>query len=177
MHITSPRVPFLVPFVPQKKRKKDMAVEKEMNAHLDAVGMSLVRSPYVGMYRFNETPRASFRSRISHLLRKRISWTYNARAHQFPLANAVRKQELTEGTKEITLPRSFDLQTVVHNLKLSSNRLIPESPSSLSSKTDMGTRKMIALTSVKYGCHTPRSRSLSDEGANTYPYDYAHVRS
>lgn len=147
------------------------------NVHFDAVGMSLVRSPYVGMYRFNETPRASFRSRMSHLLRKRISWTYMTRAHQLRSANAVRKQRQLKGMKEITLLRSFDLHTVVHNLKLSSNKLIPESPSSLSSKTDMGARKIIALTSVKYGCHTPRSRSSSDEVANTYPYDCAHVRS
>ena len=42
---------------------------------MDAVGMSFGRSPYVEIYRFIETPRASFLARISHLLRKRISST------------------------------------------------------------------------------------------------------
>jgi hypothetical protein len=57
-----------------------------------------------------------------------------------------------------------------------SNWLILES-SSFSSKTDMGARKIIALTSMKYGCHTPRFRRLSDEGPNTYLYDCTHERS
>lgn len=48
---------------------------KKRNVHVDAVGMSFLRSPYVEIYRFNETPRASFRSRMSHLLRRRISCT------------------------------------------------------------------------------------------------------
>ena len=51
----------------------------ECHAHLDAVGKSFLRSPYVGMYRFNGTPRASFRWRMSHLLRKRINCTYTSR--------------------------------------------------------------------------------------------------
>ena len=37
----------------------------------------------------------------------------------------------------------------VQNFMLSSSRLGPVSPSSLSSNTDIGARKMIALTSMK----------------------------
>lgn len=145
-------------FVPWKKEK--------LRVHLDAVGMSFLRSPYVGMYRLIGIPRASFRSRMSHLLRKRISCTYMAwhgtGGHQFlPVITLRNDRRLKDGWR-FTLLRSFDLQTAVHKLTLSSNWLIPESsPSSLSSKTDMGARKIIALASMKYGCHTPRFRRLS----------------
>jgi hypothetical protein len=63
------------------------------------------------------------------------------------------------------------LQTAVHKLTLTSNWLILGSSSSFSSKTDMGARKIIALTSMKYGCHTPLFRRLSVEGTNTYICD------
>src|SRR6266850_197175 len=67
-------------------------------AHLDADGKSFLRSPYVVMYRFNWTPRASLRSRMSHLLRKRMSCTYTAtifwarQSHKHEIAGAKTKK-------------------------------------------------------------------------------------
>lgn len=106
MHITGTHAEFCLfnAFCPTEEWKETWL---GMNVHFDAVGMSLVRSPYVGMYRFNETPRASFRSRMSHLLRKRISWTYMTRAHQFRSANAVRKQKAAEGDEGNYLAKEF----------------------------------------------------------------------
>ena len=64
------------------------------------------------MYRFIEIPRASFLSRISHLLRKRINWIYMARhgmerAHQFLSMTAVRKRQATEGMMGIYLAKKL----------------------------------------------------------------------
>lgn len=99
-------------------------------------------------------------------------------AHQFLSLTTVPKRQATEGMIEFTFLSSFDLQTAVHKLMLSSNLLTPGSPSSLSSKTDMGARKIIALTSMKYGCHTPRFRRLIRRKVqNAYICGCAHERS
>ena len=68
----------------------------------------------------------------------------------------------------ITFARSLDLHIVVQNLMLSSSRLMLPSPSVFSSNTDIGARKMIAFTSMKYGCHEPRWR----ETVSHYQIDY-----
>jgi hypothetical protein len=139
---------------PKKSRQSQLGAMKNVRGqklrergeggytHLDAVGKSFLRSPYVGMYRFNGTPRASFRWRMSHLLRKRINCTYTPR-------RGMSVSSTQEHEESSTLASSFDLQIEVQKFMLSSSRLGPVSPSSLSSNTDIGARKMIALTSVK----------------------------
>ena len=64
------------------------------------------------MYRFIEIPRASFLSRMSHLLRKMINWIYMAwhgmgRAHQFLSVTAMRKRQATEGIMGIYLAKEL----------------------------------------------------------------------
>jgi hypothetical protein len=84
------------------KKKKGVSHD----AHLDADGKSFLRSPYVVMYRFNWTPRASLRSRMSHLLRKRMSCTYTLflvrQSHKHGIAGAQTKNRLGRMRKAVS---------------------------------------------------------------------------